>query len=391
MLFLLDDKVCGGKDVKKILLIMLSLILVVGLVSCGDNTDNSVSPDDNSSVVEVDKGLLVNTITMPASFFEDMTEDEINANAEEAGYQSYEINSDGSVTYTMTKAKHKEKLEEFASIINESIDSLLSGDEDTKVDSFTKIEHNKNYSQIDIYVNKDEYTTWDMMYAISFYIQGAYYQSFEGASSEDIDVVVNFIDDKTDDTIDSGSFRAWVDNMEDSNYINDNTGDSNSNTKDTVTKTLILNETVTVGNLMEITLTESEWVESLTPSNTGGYYSYYEDQEGEKYFVIRGTLKNIGSEDLDIKWMSESEVVLNDTYKFNASMELESNDGTDFYGSAKPLQTLNLVVYASVSDEAYSIYDTVDVTMSILNSAEDINSFYYDDLQHETLKISFTK
>ena len=34
---------------------------------------------------------------------------------------------------------------------------------------------------------------------------------------------------------------------------------------------------------MEITLTGSEWVESITPSNTSGYYSYYEDQEGEKY------------------------------------------------------------------------------------------------------------
>ena len=72
-------------------------------------------------------------------------------------------------------------------------------------------------------------------------------------------------------------------------------------------------------------------------------------------------------------------------------MELESNDGTDFYGSAKPLQTLNLIIYASVSDEAYEICETVDLTMNILSDPEYVNNFYDDDYQHETLKISFTK
>ena len=89
--------------------------------------------------------------------------------------------------------------------------------------------------------------------------------------------------------------------------------------------------------------------------------------------------------------MNESEVILNDTYKFPATMELESNDGTDFYGTAKPLQTLNLIVYASVTDEAYEICETADVIMNILSDQENINSFYDHDYNHETLKISFTK
>ena len=63
---------------------------------------------------------------------EDTSEDEIKAAAEEAGFQSYKINSDGSVTYTMTKAKHQEMLNEYATSINEYIDGLLNGDEETK-------------------------------------------------------------------------------------------------------------------------------------------------------------------------------------------------------------------------------------------------------------------
>ncbi len=291
----------------------------------------------------------------------------------------------------MTKAKHQEMLNEYATSINEYIDGRLNGDEETKVEGFSNIESNDDYSQINIYVDKDTYTIWDMMYALSFYIQGGYYQMFSGVSPENVDVEVNFIDNVSGDIIDSGSYRAWVDNLEESSSINDNTGDVSSNANDAVSKTFTLNETVTIGSLMEITLTGSEWVESITPSNTSGYYSYYKDQEGEKYFLIRGTLKNIGSEELDIQWINESKVLLNGTYEFSAEMELESNDGTDFYGSAKPLQTLNLIIYASVSDEAYEICETVDVTMNILSDPEYINNFYDDDYQHETLKISFTK
>ena len=373
---------------KRFISIMLIVTIVIVLVSCGNNSETS---SDNSSTVKVNEGLLHNKVTIPATFFEDTSEDEIKAAAEEAGFQSYKINSDGSVTYTMTKAKHQEMLNEYAASINEYIDGLLNGDEETKVEGFSNIESNDDYSQINIYVDKDTYTIWDMMYALSFYIQGGYYQMFSGVSPENVDVEVNFIDNVSGDIIDSGSYRAWVDNLEESSSINDNTGDVSSNANDAVSKTFTLNETVTIGSLMEITLTGSEWVESITPSNTSGYYSYYKDQEGEKYFLIRGTLKNIGSEELDIQWINESKVLLNGTYEFSAEMELESNDGTDFYGSAKPLQTLNLIIYASVSDEAYEICETVDVTMNILSDPEYINNFYDDDYQHETLKISFTK
>lgn len=42
---------------------------------------------------------------------------------------------------------------------------------------------------------------------------------------------------------------------------------------------------------MTITLHSSEWCDKILPSNTSGSYSYMDDNEGEKYFVIRGELK----------------------------------------------------------------------------------------------------
>ena len=70
------------------------------------------------------------------------------------------------------------------------------------------------------------------------YIQGGYYQMFSGVSPENVDVEVNFIDNVSGDIIDSGSYRAWVDNLEESSSINDNTGDVSSNANDAVSKPL---------------------------------------------------------------------------------------------------------------------------------------------------------
>lgn len=382
---------------KKITSIILTLLLVVLLASCGSKTETpsekstgNSEDSDNSENVKVDEGLLHTKITVPSSFFEDTSEDEIKVAAEEEGFKSYKINSDGSVTYTMSKKKHKEMISELSDTIDEYMDELVNGDEDSKVESFTNIEANDDYSEINIYVNKDSYTEWDSIYAMFFFIQSAYYQIFSGVSPDDIAIEVNYIDDVTGDIINSSSYSEWIEALDDIDTINDNTGDVSTSKTETVIKNLKLNETVKVGELMEITLSESEWVDSITPSDKSGAYTYYEDQDGEKYFLIRGTLKNLGKEDLDIQWINESEVLINETYAFSGSMELESNDGTDFYGTAKPLQTLNLIIYASVSDEAYEICETIDVSMKILSDSEHVDYFYDDDFPHETLKISFS-
>lgn len=373
---------------KKLMLLLIMLTLAMTLASCAGKPETASDP---SSGVQVDEGLLLNKVTIPAVFFKDVSEELIKEGAAQAGYQSYEINADGSVTYTMTKAKHQKMLQEFATSIDKYIDGLLHGDEQTKVESFSNIESNDDFSEINIYVHKDAYTIWDAMYALFFYIQGGYYQTFNGVSSEAIDVEVNFIDDVSGEVIESGSYQTWLENIEQNSAIDDNTSSGSPSETEPEPILLKTNEPVTIGSLMELTLSESEWVEAIKPSNTSGAYSYYEDTTGEKYFLIHGTLKNIGSETLDIQYMNESEVLINGTYRFPALMELESNDGTDFYGSAKPLQTLNLFIYASVSDEAYEICDTIEVTMKILSDSQYVNNFFDVDYPHETFKINFTK
>ena len=63
-------------------------------------------------------------------------------------------------------------------------------------------------------MDPETYTDWDSLYVLVFYMSGAYYQAFDGKDMNDVDVVVNFINNVTNETVNSGSFRDWADNAE---------------------------------------------------------------------------------------------------------------------------------------------------------------------------------
>lgn len=212
---------------KKSISLFLALFLLLSLVACGSgSSDEDSSGSSNSSAnasasgsgsqdggtMEVDKGLLNVNVTMPASFFSDMTPEEIQTAAQEQGYSKCVINQDGSVTYTMTRGKYNEIMEEMKTSLDESIADLVNGE--NAVESFLKIEYTDNLSEIDVYVDPDTYSSLDSMYAISFYILGAYYQVFGGTSPDDVDVVVNFINNNTNEIIDSASYQDMLNSEE---------------------------------------------------------------------------------------------------------------------------------------------------------------------------------
>lgn len=169
--------------------------------------------------------------------------------------------------------------------------------------------------------------------------------------------------------------------------IADNSNNSQE-TKEETTTNINFNETVSIGDMCEITFENAEWVDSLLPSNTLGVYSYYEDEEGETYCVIHGKLTNLATEDLDVQWITEAKVIVNDKYKYDATFVLESNDGSDFYGNAKPLQTLNLVVYSSITDEAKNMVENLKLEFSMLSNSENVRNFYSEDMPHENYSLN---
>lgn len=173
---------------KKIISLLLTLAMTLSLCACG-----------GSSFKEV---------TLPATFFEEKTEEAIKADAEEKGFTACTVNEDGSVTYKMSKAKHKELLDETKASVNETIDSLLNGEE--SVASFIRIDHADNFSRFDIFVDPKTYTPWDSLHALVFYVAGVYYQVFDGKDAASVDVLVSFIDNSTKEVISSSSYQELL-------------------------------------------------------------------------------------------------------------------------------------------------------------------------------------
>ena len=158
------------------------------------------------------------------------------------------------------------------------------------------------------------------------------------------------------------------------------------------TKTLELNETITVGNTMELTLESVEWVDEVLPSVTDDSYTYYKDKEGETYFVIRGTVKNLCGEvtNLDNR-LFLGEMLVNGTYKSDLQADEENSEGTGFSGYIKPLQTANVVFFASVSDGVYELAEDVTVTMKLMNDAEYANEYFRENKHpHDVYVLNLT-
>lgn len=172
---------------KKIISVLLVVAMLFSVTACGNKSTQ---------------------VTLSSFFFDGQTEDEIKAAAKENGYIDCEVNDDGSVTYTMSEKKYDEILDEMKSGFDELAAGCLSGE--NKVDSFVDIRHDDDFSEIDIYVDAEKYTALDGFYALTFYVTGAFYQAFNGVADDDIDVVVNFIDNETEEILNTASYRDFL-------------------------------------------------------------------------------------------------------------------------------------------------------------------------------------
>ncbi len=188
--------------VRKYLFLLLSAAVVFSLFGCSRRDGASPSAGADEKLLTVD-------VTVPASFFdEDDTEDSIRSAAKEKGFLRCSIHEDGSVTYTMTKAKHRELLADLNASLEEGLYDLVNGE--SAVPSFKRIEHSDDFSMFDLYVDTEQFGLFDSLYILGLYYSGAQYQAYSGIDEDDIEVTVCMIDDKTGEEIRSYSYQSWL-------------------------------------------------------------------------------------------------------------------------------------------------------------------------------------
>jgi hypothetical protein len=147
--------------------------------------------------IEVEENLFDVKITFPASITigEGVNEVSIESEAKKQGIHEVIFNEDKTITYVMDKSTHKKLLTDMKARIDESIDKLISGE--NEVESFSKIEYNIDLTEFTVLVDEQKYNEMDSVSAIPFYIMGGFYQVFNGVDSEKTNVTVKFIDKDT--------------------------------------------------------------------------------------------------------------------------------------------------------------------------------------------------
>lgn len=211
---------------KKLLALLAMLALL--LAACGNEETTTAKDETKESQtasettegeeeeseeggVNVDKGLFSVEVTLPASFFEGEDVAETVANAEENGFGEATVNDDGSVTYKMSKSKHKEMMAELATSVEETKTELVeSGD----FPSIKSVETNKDYTSFTINVDRAAYeNSFDAFATMSVGVVGSYYQAFNGVKAEDMEVLIEVKDVDTGEVINSVIYPEALENM----------------------------------------------------------------------------------------------------------------------------------------------------------------------------------
>lgn len=159
----------------------------------------ATATESTSAQIETDEKLFSVEITLPASMFEseDMSKFDADAYADEQGFTSAKVNKDGSVTITMTKAKHKELLDEMSTSLDKNFQEFVNG-EDTPY--IKEISHNDNFTAVTMKVDKAAYENAFDFTPFAIAVSVSMYQAF---TETEYHVEITIVDVATGATIDS--------------------------------------------------------------------------------------------------------------------------------------------------------------------------------------------
>lgn len=178
-------------------LVSIMLVAVMLLSACGTTASvetkstevvstETVDELDALGDVEVEKNLFNVTITIPADYVgEEATQAELDKVCEEKGYKSITLNEDGSATYVMTKAQHKEMMDETCALIDQSLNEMIGSE---SYPNITAIEANEDYTEFVVTTKSAELDMAEAFSVMGFYIYGGLYAIYNGVEVDNISV-----------------------------------------------------------------------------------------------------------------------------------------------------------------------------------------------------------
>lgn len=182
---------------KKLIITLLSCLLVLGLVGCGnDKEEEYVIPEE--PVV----------VTMPAIFFEGLSAEQLEAMYQPKGVTTITINEDHSVTMEIPAEAYRGLMQELGTEFTEIFNRMID-DSKESAKAFKKIEPNEDYSEFNIYVDKSLYNKTLIFAGLPILITSGIYQMFDGKTLETLDVTVNFVDEASNEVLEKVTLKEF--------------------------------------------------------------------------------------------------------------------------------------------------------------------------------------
>ncbi len=192
---------------------VIGIVLISGLlVSCAtaeepeielpaadtqSEEDESLSELEALGDVEVDRGLFLVEIVLPADFSQGLTQESLDENLDESGFRSATLNDDGTVTYTMTKRRHDELLAELRESIQGSVDEFIADEPD----NYSSVTFDENLRNFTVAVNADNFNGEAAWLEFSLAFQAGFYYIFAGTKEANQKFTVTYVDQDSGATL----------------------------------------------------------------------------------------------------------------------------------------------------------------------------------------------
>lgn len=137
--------------------------------------------------IEVEDNLFDVTLTLPADYASDITEEEIAQQVADGKVHTGTLNDDGSVTYTMSKAQHTALLESIAAELRSTMDDMIGSPD---YPNLTAIETNDDFTDFTVYTTTQPGAVGlsDEMSVLIYYTCGKMYGIVSGQEPDNIHV-----------------------------------------------------------------------------------------------------------------------------------------------------------------------------------------------------------
>ena len=133
------------------------------------------------------------------------------------------------------------------------------------------------------------------------------------------------------------------------------------------------------------TVNSLEFVDEVYPSDTSGYYSYLEHQDGKSYLLASVTYTNNGTEYAVPGYATQASYSVGEN-KYSAEVEVDGGSLFSKTYRVEAKDTAQIYIYCLVPD---SVRDSGDVTLTwnIPNNQTYMNTYYKDSYPHDSFEI----